>query len=224
MGLVSEQIIEWAIVTAATEGAGAAIESGALEARIVKALESAKAFKNSDAVKAIVNGLREAISGGGNAESRATALRRYRSRRGMIALPFGTAIPSVRNGEFYRWFNSLTPKEFSKLWENPRLQGIIKQRLRSPGGFHEWLPVSRAAKFKEWGVTAEQIRDYRTPTGGVRFTKPGAHGGDFSTAAHNEIFRLIDESKDFESFKKALRLWADRNLVGGSGALPLGLR
>ena len=76
MGLVSEQIIEWAIVTAATEGAGAAIESGALEARIVKALESAKAFKNSDAVKAIVNGLREAISGGGNAESRATALRR----------------------------------------------------------------------------------------------------------------------------------------------------
>ena len=91
----------------------------------------------------------------------------------MIALPFGTAIPSVRNGEFYRWFNSLTPKEFSKLWENPRLQGIIKQRLRSPGGFHEWLPVLRAAKFKEWGVTAEQIRDYRTPTGGVRFTKPG---------------------------------------------------
>ena len=44
-------------------------------------------------MKAIVNGLREAISGGGNAESRATALKRYRSRRGAI-LPSRGAKPS----------------------------------------------------------------------------------------------------------------------------------
>ena len=133
-------------------------------------------------------------------------------------------LPSVRNGEFARWFNRLSPGQLDDLWKNRVLRDAVECRLRSPVGFHEWLPVSRAPKFKEWGVTAEQIRDFRTPTRDVKFTKPGVHGGDFSTMRHNEIFRLIDESKDFESFKKALRLWADENLVGGSGALPPGLR
>ena len=59
MGLVSEQIVEWAVIAAATDGAGTAIESGALASRIAKVLEGAEAFKNSAKLQAIVSALRE---------------------------------------------------------------------------------------------------------------------------------------------------------------------
>ena len=59
MGLVSEQVVEWAIVTAATDGAATAIESGALASRIAKVLEGAEAIKNSPKLQAIVSALRE---------------------------------------------------------------------------------------------------------------------------------------------------------------------
>ena len=134
-----------------------------------------------------------------------------------------TSIPSVRGGEFQSWFNKLTPEELEKIWADPTLKKQIEQRLRSPGGFHEWLPVSRAPIFKKWGITAEQIHQLRTATKDVVF-KSGNHGGDFSGTAHQQLFRLIEESKDFAAYLQKLRTWADDYLVGGADALPEGLR
>ena len=46
--------------------------------------------------------------------------------------------------------------------------------------------------FKHWGVTAEQIRELRTAINEVEFVNPtGKHGGLGSTAAHNELLKII---------------------------------
>jgi len=135
------------------------------------------------------------------------------------------SVPSVRNGEFNRWFNSLTPDEFDQVWSNPSLRKTIESRLRQPGGYHEWLLVSRAPTFKRWGITAEQIKEYRTPTRDVKFVNPnGSHGRKGSTTAHNELIGIIDSSPDFETFKRRLQNWANYRLEGGAEALPEGLR
>ncbi len=39
------------------------------------------------------------------------------------------SVPSVKNGEFNRWFNSLTPDEFDRAWSDPGLRKAIKSRL-----------------------------------------------------------------------------------------------
>jgi RHS repeat-associated protein len=138
--------------------------------------------------------------------------------------PSLTEVPSVRGGAFQKWFNELTPAELKQVWSDPKLRASVEARLRSPGGFHEWLPVSRATKFKEWGISAEQIREWRTATSNVRFKPSGQHGGELSTTAHNEILRIAESALDFASYKMALQQWAEQRLVGGSAALPPGLR
>jgi RHS repeat-associated protein len=141
-----------------------------------------------------------------------------------------TAVPSVRAARFQKWFNSLSAEQFAKLWAVKEVREIIEARLRSPGGYHEWLPVSRAHIFKKWGVTAEQIQKLRTLTTEVFFKSKGRHGGFDSTTAHNEIFKLIDDidqaglDNSFDAYKKALQKWADDRLVGGSSKLPPELR
>lgn len=135
------------------------------------------------------------------------------------------SVPGIRNGEFGHWFNSLSKQEMDALWSNPALRSTIESRLRSPGGFHEWLPVSRAPKFREWGVSFEQIQEWRTPTRTLRFTNPeGRHGGPGSSTAHNELFDLIDRARNFNEYKTLLQGWANRRLPGGAASLPPGLR
>jgi LysM repeat protein len=134
-------------------------------------------------------------------------------------------VPSVVDGRFAQWFNSLSSAEFKVLWKDARLREVIKARLRSPGGFHEWLPVARADVYRRWGVTADEIAALRTPTREVRFIEPaGAHGAIGSGAVHNEIIRMVDQSLTFEEFARALCKWADERLPGGSDALPSGFR
>ncbi|MFN9751518.1 MAG: hypothetical protein ACK57U_09055, partial [Planctomycetota bacterium] len=58
------------------------------------------------------------------------------------------SVPSVRNGEFNRWFDSLTPDELDQVWSNPKLREAVEARLRHPGGLHEWHLVSRTPTFK----------------------------------------------------------------------------
>ncbi|SFA47593.1 Pre-toxin TG [Parageobacillus thermantarcticus] len=135
------------------------------------------------------------------------------------------SVPSVKNGEFNRWFNSLTPDEFDEVWSDPRLRKAIESRLRHPGGFHEWHLVSRAPTFKRWGVTAEQIKELRTAIEDVKFVNPkGVHGGKGSTRAHNELLEIIDSSPDYATFKRRLQNWANYRLEGGVESLPEGLR
>ena len=134
-------------------------------------------------------------------------------------------VPSVRSGQFAGWFNSLSKGEMDTLWANKTTRVKIEAALRSPGGFHEWLPVSRAPKFRQWGITAEQIWEWRSATKDLKFTNPeGRHGGAGSTTAHNEIFALIDRANSFAEFKTLLQDWATRRLPNGIADLPVGLR
>ncbi|MFN9366727.1 MAG: hypothetical protein ACK6CE_18265, partial [Planctomycetota bacterium] len=129
------------------------------------------------------------------------------------------------NGEFNRWFDSLTPDELDQVWSNQKLREAVEARLRHPGGLHEWHLVSRTPTFKRWGLNADQITDMRTLIDDVEFVNPaGRHGGRGSTAAHNELLGIIDSSLTYDDFVRRLRTWADYRLVGGSGALPSGLR
>jgi hypothetical protein len=135
------------------------------------------------------------------------------------------SVPSVRNGEFNKWFNSLTPDEFDKVWADPKLRNTIKDRLRHPGGLHEWHLVSKADVFKRWGVTSEQIAEMRTLISETKFVNPkGKHGGKGSTTAHNELLDIIDSSTDYDMFKRRLQNWANYRFDGGVDALPNGLK
>jgi hypothetical protein len=134
-------------------------------------------------------------------------------------------VPSIRNGEFAAWFNSLTPDEFDQIWANQELRKQIQARLRSPGGMHEWHLVARADVFKRWGITAEQIVDLRTAIKDLKFINPtGRHGGRGSTTAHNELLEIIDTSLDYETFLRRLHNWATYRLPNGVDGLPSGLR
>jgi RHS repeat-associated protein len=136
-----------------------------------------------------------------------------------------SSVPSVKNDEFKDWFDSLTSDELNNLWSDQNIRESIESRLRSPGGLHEWHMVSRAPKFKEWGVSAEQIRDMRTAIDEVEFINPvGRHGRRGSTKAHNEILKIIDTSQDYDTFVRRLQNWANYRLPDGVDGLPPGLR
>ncbi len=136
-------------------------------------------------------------------------------------------VPGVKDGAFAKWFNSLSKSEMKHLWSDKSLRTAVEARLRSPGGFHEWLPVSRAPKFREWGVSAEQIWDLRSKTKEVEFINPaGRHGGpgSVSNEVHNQLFELIDRAKNFDEYKGLLQGWAQKRLTNGINDLPAGLR
>lgn len=130
-------------------------------------------------------------------------------------------VPGIK--EFNKWFDDLTYKEFDILWKDLVLRRKVERRLRYPGGYHEWLMVSRANVFKKWGVKANEIRTLRTKISDVIFKNPpGRHGGKGSTKAHNEILKLIDESNNYQEFVENLVNWSNKRLEGGSKKLPKG--
>lgn len=145
-----------------------------------------------------------------------------------VGNPYGLTlkdIPSVRNGEFNKFFNSLTSEELDTIWKDPKLRQTIEDRLRQPGGLHEWHLVSRTPQFKNWDVTAEQIKDLRSLTTDVKFINPkGVHGGRGSTTAHNELLKIIDSATDYDTFIRGLNNWANYRLDGGINSLPKGLQ
>ncbi|MDR6999668.1 hypothetical protein [Neobacillus niacini] len=134
-------------------------------------------------------------------------------------------IPSVRNNEFNKWFDSLSPIEFEEMWNNPELRSKIEDRIRRPGGYHEWHLVARTPIFKQWGISMDDIKEMRSLTKDVEFVNPpGRHGRRGSTKAHNEILKIIDSSSDYESFVKRLNEWAKNRMKNGIIDLPKGLR
>ncbi len=52
----------------------------------------------------------------------------------------------------------------------------------------------------------------------------GIHGGRGSTAAHNELLKIIDTSSDYDTFVRRLNNWVNYRLKGGVEALPEGLQ
>ncbi|WP_113928092.1 hypothetical protein [Bacillus sp. P14.5] len=114
-------------------------------------------------------------------------------------------IPSVRNKEFNKWFDNLSVNKFEEMWIDPHLRSKIEDRIRRPGGYHEWHLVARTPKFKQWGVSMDDIKEMRTLTKDVEFVNPpGRHGRRGSTKAHNEILKIIDSAPDYESFVREL--------------------
>ncbi|MEN2766890.1 hypothetical protein [Ornithinibacillus xuwenensis] len=134
-------------------------------------------------------------------------------------------IPSVRNNEFNKWFDNLSVDKFEEMWSVPHLRSKIEDRIRRPGGYHEWHLVARTPKFKQWGVSMDDIKDMRTLTKDVEFVNPpGRHGRRGSTKAHNEILKIIDSAPDYESFVRELNEWASKRMKNGVLDLPEGLR
>lgn len=102
---------------------------------------------------------------------------------------------------------------------------MMSDRIRQPGGYHEWHLVSRTPKFKEWGVSMDNIKGMRTMTDDVEFKNPsGIHGGTGSTASHNQLLYIIDSSSNYDEFVKRLNNWANDRLKNGIMDLPEGLR
>ncbi len=131
-------------------------------------------------------------------------------------------IPSVRDGEFIRWFDNITLDELEIAWANPEVKKVISSRLRSPGKLHEWLMIARAPTFKRWGISAKQIQELRTPTKDVEFINPPGkhHRAPGSKRAHNEILEIIDTSLDYDTFVRRLQMWFHYRYKGGVEGLP----
>jgi filamentous hemagglutinin len=127
----------------------------------------------------------------------------------------GGKIPSVRNGEFNKWFDDLTPDEFDKVWSEPALRTKIEDRIRHPKGQHEWCMVCRADDFKRWDVSMDEIQRFRTKTSDLKWTDPdtgsaGGHGRTGSTKFHNELKDIIDSSSSLDDFNLGVQQLRDR--------------
>lgn len=136
-------------------------------------------------------------------------------------------VPKINdNPSFAQWFNGISYEEFMKFWNDNDSNKKIKDRLRHPGGQHEWLMVARAPKFKQWGIKIEDIWSLRTATENLSFLNPSGrhHGTRGGKIAHNELLRLIDSAESYDSYVNALNTWADTKLPGGRAALPSGLQ
>ncbi|WP_411266093.1 MULTISPECIES: ribonuclease YeeF family protein [Bacillus] len=149
----------------------------------------------------------------------------FQGKMGVKGAGKSTDIPSVRNKEFNKWFDKLSVDEFEKAWNVPALRSKIEDRIRQPGGYHEWHLVARTPQFKKWNVSMDRIKELRTLTKDVEFVNPpGRHGGRGSTKAHNEILKIIDNAPDYESFVRELNEWAGKRMKNGVQDLPEGLR
>lgn len=143
-------------------------------------------------------------------------------------------VPTNHGGGFASWFNSLTPKELQALWNNNtymigtrKIRDVIKDRIRSPGGLHEWLMVSRANKFKEWHVSMDAIKGLTQETKKVFLklgNERGKHGKKLSGRMHNELGHLIDTSRHFSDYVDRMQDFARRWLPNGVADLPPGLQ
>ena len=158
--------------------------------------------------------------------------------------PSGHSYSDETLAQFAEWFNSASKEDVKLLMSIKDVSIEIKTALRNQGSMHEWLPVSQAAISRGWGATAEDIWRWTTPTDSTYFVNivnkkgilnSGFHGKNGSTAAHNQIIAMMQESTDIEEFKRKLNLWADEHvklidpntgadILVGRNALPDGLR
>ncbi|WP_444929141.1 RHS repeat-associated core domain-containing protein [Microbulbifer sp. SSSA002] len=142
-------------------------------------------------------------------------------------------IPTYKSGNFNEWFDARTPEEIQYLYNSDKkIRRKIESGLRADGGMHEFLMVSRAPKWKEWGVTAQQVHvDYAVSTEKLRWIipsdidhqlrgQPGGHRiindttGDVtapgSTRYHKELDQAIDNSSSLKEFDEELSELNDR--------------
>ena len=81
----------------------------------------------------------------------------------------GNVMPTRQgNPSFATWWNNLSLEELNYLFTDGSLITRMGSRIRGDAGVHEWCMCSQAPKFKEWGVTMEQILAFTTKTYLVR--------------------------------------------------------
>ena len=106
-------------------------------------------------------------------------------------------VPSVINNRFNDWFDKMSVEDLNLLWSDSKIQKIIKDRIRHPGGLHEWCMVCETPKWKSWKIPMEEIKRFRTDIPDLTWEVPndvpsiggqaGKHGGTGSTRFHNEL-------------------------------------
>lgn len=131
-------------------------------------------------------------------------------------------IPPPGNA-FAEWFDGLTLAELDRLLADESVSGmrgaraIIEENIRHPSGKHEWLMVSEARQFKEWGVSMNEIlegRSFTRATVGKQFR----HGASGSGAFHEQLRGMIRSSGSYEQFLDKLNRWADNELMPSHSA------
>ncbi|MBC7664255.1 MAG: hypothetical protein H7276_10750 [Caulobacter sp.] len=148
------------------------------------------------------------------------------------------AIPSFKSGDFNAWFDSQSAGNVAQMYESPAMCAKIKAGLRGNGGHHEYLMVAEAPKWKQWGVSAQQVQqDFAVPIeklngiagAGDGLAKDWAHSvglagstAEGSKRVHNELQAVIKKSTSLESFKRNMVPWAEKNIKGGYASLPPG--
>jgi uncharacterized protein RhaS with RHS repeats len=82
-------------------------------------------------------------------------------------------------------------KEFNDWFDNASVQDIVDNKqsveaaLRSPGGKHEMFPVSMAAKAKELGFTAEELKSMTVDTKKITFIDVPDGSGHLLSGKHH---------------------------------------
>src|SRR5207245_5386170 len=98
------------------------------------------------------------------------------------------------------WFDNLSEQQVMKYWQDAgsgKLRGaleVIKEKIRHPGGLHEWLKVSQTPLFKKWGVSMQTIKDARSPISSV-IGKGFRHGSKGSGIMHRELDEMFKRAK-----------------------------
>ncbi|WP_205763132.1 RHS repeat-associated core domain-containing protein [Aneurinibacillus aneurinilyticus] len=108
--------------------------------------------------------------------------------------PLGWA-PWKRN-KFNEWFNKATPKDVS---DN---KAAVERQLRNGGGKHELFPVANAAKARNLGFTAEELKRMAVDKNRVSFVdvpdKDGVlHSGPHSTGKERVFGQSSKASGNF---------------------------
>jgi len=130
--------------------------------------------------------------------------------------------PKSAGPEFDAWFDTLSDRDFAKLWDDEAAHEAFASALRGDGGNHEWLMVVEARKIKAWGVPIGTVKSAVTRTDAIigrlttadgrrivfRHGGTGSHGGTF----HKALQRMIKDSNDYGAFLTKLNHWADESL------------
>ncbi|MEP1122621.1 MAG: Hint domain-containing protein [Ilumatobacter sp.] len=123
--------------------------------------------------------------------------------------------------EFNRWFDELDPDAFREAFENdPDFRDAIKDRIRYPGGRHEWCMCSEVPTIKDWGVSMEEIRDFTTATRDTTWVNPntGVAGNHVapgipavdSNNFHTALREVINSSENVADFNRNIQqFWDD---------------
>ena len=103
-------------------------------------------------------------------------------------------------GGFNQWFDNASIKD---ILSN---KSSVESALRGDGGMHELFPVSQAAKAKELGFTAQELKQMTVETDRITFTdvtnskgKPVPDGTHHNSSAgrhfHNKLIKALKGAK-----------------------------